>query len=285
MKASAFAPGNISGMFQCVEELYSRHPHSLGLSFTIREGVVVTVERAPLHTVRFNGEVLPIPTVTKVVNELSLTPIAVVIETPLSLGFGFGVSGAAALATSLALNTLLELGKSLEELAMCAHRAEVEHLTGLGDVSAQVRGGCVLRTQRGFPLRSSRLNIAPTPLYFKLLSPLSSASVLSNPSTLDAINNAGARSLGKVNALVSGSTTYTFEDLVLLCREFAEESHLIQSTEVRSLLTLLDETNIPCSMIMLGNAVFSSRPFEGANMTMLDHRSASMIVDSNRLSQ
>ena len=56
------------------------------------------------------------------------------------LGCGFGLSGAAALATAYALNEYLSLGKAREALAMIAHVAEVENRTGLGDVCSHTMG-------------------------------------------------------------------------------------------------------------------------------------------------
>lgn len=60
-----------------------------------------------------------------------------------TIGSGFGVSGAATLATALAANEAFSLEWTREELVEAAHVAEVEAGTGLGDVFVQARGGLV----------------------------------------------------------------------------------------------------------------------------------------------
>ena len=74
--------------------------------------------------------------------------VKVDLTSPLPLGCGFGLSGAASLATAYALNELLHLGKDMETLAMIAHVAEVENRTGLGDVCSQYHGGVPRQVKR-----------------------------------------------------------------------------------------------------------------------------------------
>ena len=146
---TAFAPGNISCVFKVIPHPDATRMHSLGMGFTVEEGVEVTVSGHDETIVLFNGEGINFPTVRAVVNRLTEVDIKVDITSPLPLGCGFGLSGAAALATAYALNELLQCRKSVEELAMIAHVAEVENRTGTWRclftiprrVSRQVEGG------------------------------------------------------------------------------------------------------------------------------------------------
>ena len=113
--ARAFAPGNISCVFKVIPHADPARMHSLGMGFTVKEGVEVIVSEQNETEVLFNGERINFPTVRAVVNRLTqnsgIVGIKVDITSPLPLGCGFGLSGAAALATAYALNELLILHK------------------------------------------------------------------------------------------------------------------------------------------------------------------------------
>ena len=154
--ARAFAPGNISCVFKVIPHADAARMHSLGMGFTVKEGVEVTVLEYHKTEVLFNGQRINFPTVRAVVSRLTqnsgIAGIQVDITSPLPLGCGFGLSGAAALATAYALNELFQKHKEAEELAMIAHVAEVENRTGLGDVCSQYHGGCLVKLKEGAPL-------------------------------------------------------------------------------------------------------------------------------------
>ena len=141
--ARAFAPGNISGVFKIIAHEKPEKMHSLGMGFTVSEGVVVEVRQADESAVFLNRELADFPTVRSVAAAVTDVAVSAAIETALPLSSGFGLSGASALATAYALNSLLDMGRSEEELAMAAHVAEVGNLTGLGDVCGQFHGGKV----------------------------------------------------------------------------------------------------------------------------------------------
>ena len=170
---SAFAPGNISCVFKVIRHADATRMHSLGMGFTVTEGVEATVSEHHETELLFNGQGINFPTVRAVVNRLTqntgVAGIKVNLTSPLPLGCGFGLSGAAALATAYALNELLHLRKDTEPLAMIAHVAEVENRTGLGDVCSQYHGGCLVKLKEGAPLVADRLPIAETTYLLSLL--------------------------------------------------------------------------------------------------------------------
>ena len=163
----AFAPGNISCVFKMIPHKDPTKMHSLGMGFTVKEGVVVTVSRDSRTTVWLNGSEIRFPTVASVVRKLASQPMRIEIVSPLPLSSGFGLSGAAALATGYAVNALLGLDRSERELAMTAHVAEVENLTGLGDVCAEYHGGCLVKLRVGHPLSAAPLHVREQPIYYR----------------------------------------------------------------------------------------------------------------------
>ena len=147
--AKAFAPGNVSGVFKIIADADPAKMHSLGMGFTVAHGVTVTVAASKSTSVHFNGSPIEFATVRSVVAKLASVPLRVEIETDLPLSGGFGLSGASSLATAFAVNALLDLGRTEYALGMVAHVAEVENLTGLGDVAGQFTGGCLVKLVRG----------------------------------------------------------------------------------------------------------------------------------------
>lgn len=271
--ARAFAPGNISGVFKIIRHDDPEKMHSLGMGFTVSDGVVVEVRRADESAVSFNGELTDFPTVRSVAAAVTDVAVSVAIETPLPLSSGFGLSGASALATAYALNGLLDLGRSEEELAMAAHVAEVENLTGLGDVCAQFHGGCLVKLEPGQPLKARRLPVAEQAVFYRYFSAISTRGILSDPSRVERINRAADGALKQLSVLAERESV-NFADCIRASREFAENSGLLEDERVRRIIEQVEAAGGSASMIMLGNAVFSLSPFDGARRTTLSTGSA-----------
>ena len=267
--AKAFAPGNVSCVFKIIPHSEAAKMHSLGMGFTITEGVVATVSRCKSQTsVRFNGSDIHFPTVTSVVQELTSQSVDVDIDSPLPLGCGFGLSGAASLSTAYALNVLLGLGKSNEELAMTAHIAEVENRTGLGDVCAQYHGGCLVKLKKGYPLAAERLAIPEQPIYYRYFSSIQTKTILENANRRERINRAADEALHALEKLTK-SDAVDFNACIQLSKRFSLNSGLLEDTRVQDTIREVESAGGVASMIMLGNAVFSTRPFPGATETKL----------------
>ena len=78
-------------------------------------------------------------------------PFRIVVKSQMNLprGQGFGMSGAGALSTTIALGEILEISKDV--CLKAAHFAEVQLKTGLGDVIASSFGGIEIRREPGLP--------------------------------------------------------------------------------------------------------------------------------------
>lgn len=279
--ASAFAPGNISCVFKIIPHTDPARMHSLGMGFTVKDGVEVTVSENDNTKVLFNGEEINFPTVQAVINQLnpiSDNGIRVDITTSLPLGCGFGLSGAASLATAYALNSLVELNKTNQELAMITHIAEVENRTGLGDVCSQFHGGCLVKLKEGAPLVADVLPISDRPIYYRYFGPINTSEVLRNPQQTVRINNAANTALSTLQKLTHTKTdTELFTSCFAVSKQFSVESGLLRDNRVINTISQIEESGGVASMIMLGNGVFSTHAFEGATETQLSHNPARLI--------
>jgi pantoate kinase len=256
--------------------------HSLGMGFTVKEGVEVIVSEHHETEVLFNGERINFPTVRAVVNRLtqnrSVVGIKVDIASPLPLGCGFGLSGAAALATAYALNELLTLHKDSEKLAMTAHIAEVENRTGLGDVCSQYHGGYLVKLKEGSPLTADRLPIAEQPIYYRYFGPIQTSEVLGNREQTLRINRAADVALHTLQMLTNAKPNATlFNACFAVSKQFSVESGLLSDARVIDTIAGIEAEGGVASMIMLGNGVFSTHSFEDAVETKLVHNPARLI--------
>ena len=68
--AKAFAPGNVSGVFKIIPDDDPTKMHSLGMGFTVTDGVTVTVSVSDATSVQFNGTPIEFATVRSVVAKL-----------------------------------------------------------------------------------------------------------------------------------------------------------------------------------------------------------------------
>ena len=281
--ARAFAPGNISCVFKVISHADAARMHSLGMGFTVTEGAEVTVSEHHETEVLFNGQRINFPTVRAVVNRLTqnsgITGVKVNITSPLPLGCGFGLSGAAALATAYALNELLHLHKDAETLAMIAHVAEVENRTGLGDVCSQYHGGCLVKLKEGAPLVADRLPIAEQPIYYRYFGPIQTSEVLGNKEQTARINRAADVALNVLQTLTSAKPNpELFNACFAVSKRFSVESGLLNDVQVIDTIVQIEAEGGVASMIMLGNGVFSTHPFEEAVETKLVHNPARLIL-------
>ena len=160
MTSTAFAPGNVSGVFKIIRDDDPRRMHALGMGFTVSHGVTASVGEAPATEIAFNDIVFDFATVRHVVEELSTRPVRVTLESELPLSGGFGLSGASALATAYALNAEFGLGLDERTLGMAAHVAEVTNLTDSG-TSAGSSTAAVSRSS--CPATRSRQSPCPSP--------------------------------------------------------------------------------------------------------------------------
>lgn len=244
--ARAFAPGHVTVFFAPHWSDDPARTGSIGGGLTISEGVTVGVTAAETTRIRINGRDGAMDAVGYVLEELGV-PAAVRIDTELPIGAGFGVSGAAALATALAGNHAAGGALSENELVRIAHCAEVRAGTGLGDVVAQARGGIPLRIEPGAPGFGALDGIpAASRLEYQSFGELPTAEILSGDTRV--IREAGSRALERVRA------SPTLETLFAAGRAFARETGLLDP-EIEAVVREVRDGGGEATMAMLGRTV------------------------------
>ena len=245
-RATAFVPGHITGFFSVQSAAKPAQSGSLGAGITLSDGVEVTI--TPGSGCRLNGEVTSVTAVDSVRSRLGVEA-AVDATTPLPLGAGFGVSGALALGTALAANSVFDCGKSENELITMAHCAEVEAGTGLGDVVAQARGGLPIRIDPGSPSHGRLDGVAARPrIEYVTFGELSTADVLADDT--EALSRAGESVLSHLLEWP------TLDRFMSAAREFADDTDLL-TDDVADAIDAVDEAGGDAAMAMLGDTVFA----------------------------
>jgi pantoate kinase len=276
-QASAYSPSHITGFFEILDNSSDQSKKgSLGAGVSLSRGVRTSVSlRRGSRTrvsIRINGQTASrAPVSTYVARKyLALAPeeFSLIIDhnVDVPMGTGFGTSGAGALSLSLALNDALKLDLSDLEASQIAHEAEIANKTGLGTVIAETFGGLELRLKPGAP-GVGRIVEIPFNTDEVVLAvgfgPISTTHVLSTPWMRARINGHAHELLWRLMSNPSA------DRLMRLSREFSDGIGL-ESSRVKNLLSIFDSLNLPASMLMMGEGVFSILPRnEVENVTTL----------------
>ncbi|WP_380676224.1 pantoate kinase [Salinigranum sp. GCM10025319] len=246
--ATAFVPGHVTGFFSAHRTDDPATTGSRGGGLTLSDGVRVTVAPAERTRIDLDGRRIEMTPVEHVLDAVGVTA-RVAIDSDLPVGAGFGVSGAAALGTALASNTVFDGDRSENELVELAHVAEVESGTGLGDVVAQARGGVPIRVEPGAPGHGV-LDGVPTSarVEYVTFGELSTAEVIEGDTTR--LTEAGERALSELRERP------TLPNLIRLSRRFAREAGLLVP-EVETAIDSVTDAGGEATMAMLGRSVFA----------------------------
>jgi pantoate kinase len=247
-----FVPGHISGFFQPFFRDSPERTGSRNFGPCTSLGVWTRVSRGKGVEIYVNGKrAEPEPTL-RVVRMFRVQNVRIEHFCELPIGCGFGVSGAWALGTALALSRFLGLKLPRERLVSMAHVAEVESRTGLGDVGAQNVGGVVLGVRPGAPPYGKwrRIPTRGYKLVCAVLGPLETKEFLGDEGFRKKAFRLGGKAMRKV---LGKPNLRTAMEASL---EFAEGLGLLDS-ELRELVDLCRKEGAMASQIMLGRAVFS----------------------------
>ena len=253
-----YSPSHITGFFTIHDDKNPLNKGSLGGGIVLEAGCVTEVAigtESPWRThIELNGRADEALTTRYVVERLAgQSAVTVSTNFDVPIGCGFGASAAGALSTALALNELLTLDMTLNEVAQIAHCAEVENSTGLGDVIAETYGGVVIRKKPGapgigvidsIPYRNERIS------YVALGTKLTKSVLAEGGVELKRrINEAGKEAL---KVLVQKPTLATF---MHVSREFSLRIELISETCKDAIEAVAAEGKV-ASVAMLGETVF-----------------------------
>lgn len=258
--AKAFCPGHITAFFEIVDAEEPVKRGSRGAGFCISRGVVTEARtrsaKGQSLELRIDGEIAEAETTELVARmlvgskELDVR-ISSKVELPVSQGFG--MSGAGALGTALALDNAAGLGLGREGLVSIAHSAEVEAMTGLGDVYPQSLGGIETRLRAGAPPYGEIKRKESTRSIFLCVlgEELKTKDVLRNPHSRNTISEIGR------NCVDEYLKDPSWSRLCELSQRFARDAGLI-SPEVENAIKAVESVGGTAGMAMLGNSIFAS---------------------------
>ncbi|MHC1565287.1 MAG: pantoate kinase [Candidatus Syntropharchaeales archaeon] len=281
----AWAPSHITGFFVIHREPDPLRSGSCGCGIVLEAGCEVTASFADEYEILVNGSKIEARTTMRVVKKLADRPVRIECLHQTPVGGGFGASAASALATAYALNELFSLGKTGMELGQIAHIAEVEEVTGLGDVIAADRGGVVLRKKAGGP-GFGILDSIPScehEIFYVVLGKCSTKAILTDEDAARAINRAGSYALKEI------LKKPTFSRFMQLSKEFSEKTGLL-SSRTADAIEAVESAGGMASMAMLGDAVFAVgdrkvrstlEAFGEVGVTRITHSRVRLEKDSN----
>lgn len=237
----AFAPGSVTTVFAPTND--GAH----GISFATADGVVADVTEADGATtaVTLDGEATSFEPV-----ELACASLGVDARVDLTaqvpVGRGFGASGAATLATVLAVDAEWDLDRDRSDLVEVAARAEIEAGTGLGDVYVQERGGLVWNVGEGRRRRARTDRIG-----YESFGPIATDDVLGDAAAMDRIRAAASGPFERFDP--DAPLGSLFDD----CWAFAEATGLV-TERVGDCVEAVQDAGGAATMAMVGETVVST---------------------------
>lgn len=267
MKSSLFVPSHITGFFQIIDHLDPLRKGSRGAGIVLDKGVLtdVFIEDGEGVEVIINGELdsklssITFKTIDLIKERFQLDSKKINIshEFQIPVGSGFGVSAACALGTSMGIVKALKLPLTYNKAASIAHLAEIEMKSGLGDVIAEITGGLILRLKEGAPGYGRTDKILPDLtdgdgyyIISKTLGEIETSSIIEDPYWKKKINQTGKTLLHELLEKPD------IQNFFKLSRRFAEETSLM-SSELKEVISILEEETLGASMAMLGNTAFA----------------------------
>ncbi len=256
LKATAFAPGHISGFFEPIynQDLSRSGSRGAGISLTLGSLSEVTLENSTTQNIFtfINNKKTNTP-VTKLALKLLIgeNPFKIIVKTKNNLpyGQGFGMSAASAISATYALAKII--GVSKNEAMKASHFAEVTLRTGLGDVMASCFGGIEIRKSAGLPPWGV---IEHIPGKFELVlcivgKKLETKKILQDPKKSAKIIDYGKFCIKKIIENPSVENLFSLSQTFTKKTEIADK-HVLDAIEAANNFGM-------ASMCMLGNSVFA----------------------------
>jgi pantoate kinase len=232
--SSGYSPAHITAFFTIHHGDTPVKTGSTGAGICLDGGVSTSVTVEPSErmalTVFANGSPLDSPTCMSLFRNMTSgeKPISATAkqDSLFPVNYGYGLSAASALSLGLALNRAMGLGFTRDQVGVHAHMAEVENMTGLGDVSAELAGGIELRDKPGAPGFGRAVRLSGGEGMAVISTPVMSfptRTMITEKGYVDRINRHGR------DALAAFSARMDLEDLMLISRHFWESVGLMNS--------------------------------------------------------
>ncbi len=218
----AFSPGSVTLFFEIRDD--SKDPlkrGSRGVGVCLSKGVITEIEKGDKLEVIINGEKKSDSIQEAVARELGFKGV-IKSHVQLPISQGFGMSGAAALSTALAIGGLK--GYTYMQSVQVAHKVEILRKSGLGDIASQYEGGFTVRIKEGIhPFGIvDRLLVASMPINLIVLKEeIETRQVLSDERMRERIKKEGARAMERfLNAP-------TLKNAIKIARDFSLRTGLV----------------------------------------------------------
>ena len=257
MIGAAFCPAHITGFFKADISGTLETTGSVGAGFSIREGVTTTVRvSADENASRVEdgrAEYVVEQFLRATRNEGRTVKVEHRVDVP--VGYGLGSSGALSLSTAYALDQAFGTGVRREELGQMAHRAEVRHRSGLGDVLAAYHGGFEVRTKAGAPGYGllEKFDVGDPSVLVVCISPCPTSKFWGKRMSL--MNGIGGEMVGE---MLKHRDTGLFQRMSM---DFARRSGVV-TPSIERVAGLIRKAGADCGVAMLGETVFTIIPPE-----------------------
>lgn len=257
MTVSIFVPAHITGFFSIHNSQNPLKNGSTGAGFLLDKGVTTSIKHTTKDktSIKINGKVdkWNETIILKVLDLLHVDGhVKISQEIQVPIGAGFGSSAASALSIAIGISKLFNLNHDRIKSGQIAHLAEVSLSTGLGDVSAQLGKGMVIRNTPGAP-GICEIESYKQDLYVgcKCFGEISTKSIIQNPEFKKIISLTGS-TIQK--DFMKNPTPKNFLDKSL---EFCRKTNLLTEEVKTAVNDLKNRDVLGSSMAMLGNTVFA----------------------------
>lgn len=261
-QATASCPSALSFIFKPCPDSDPVKAGSVGVGCTIDRMVKVTIQPFSHLAILMNGSLITFPTVEYIIHQLIHQPVKVSIKSSLPLGFGFGISGASALATAYAINTLFQLKKPPEDLHRLAHTAEIINKTGLGTVATQITGGFLVKHAPGLPVIARRLPFEDQTLYLTILNTMVTPDILSDPALMDTVSKAADGALERICQSSHPSLNHVLD----ISYDYIQASGLPMNKQTQRVIEVIRTNGGSATMAILGQTVISAHPPQSSHV-------------------
>ena len=259
MIARAFAPGHVTGFFVIKDRHRDiRKKGSLGAGFCLSKGAItiVNLRKSTQQKIEIlingkkSGAEVSRYVAKKILGEKKYHAIIKsTLQLPVSQGFG--MSGAGALSTGIAVNRALKSNLPFNKIVEIAHESEIKNKTGLGDVVAESAGGVEMRIKEGLPPfgEIKRIKWNHDIVLCVLGRGIKTRAVLNNQGYRKKINRYGVMCMKEM------INKPTIENFFNLSYDFASKTGLAN----KKIIKAIEEANKygTSSQAMLGNSVFA----------------------------
>lgn len=256
-KASAFAPGHISGFFEPIfnkNDIFKTGSKGAGINISLGAKSEVIVKRSNNLKIKIylnNKELSDSILKTAIEYLIEDNTLEIIVKTKLDLPLsqGFGMSSASVASASFALTKILN--KPYSDAIKASHYAEVIHKTGLGDVISCFFGGIEIRTKPGLPPWGVIQHIPGNyELVISILDEkIDTKKILEDNNKLKLISSYGNYCTNKI------IKSPNIENLFSLSKFFTKKT-MLGSNKIIEAIELIDNFG-NASMCMLGNSIFA----------------------------